>query len=295
MKSDRGNNEKLVSIAVLNYNGKKDMLKKCLDSIYKLNFDKKNMEILFIENGSQNDDWKIINKYQGIKLIKIRKNIGFARGYNFGLKKAKGKYLALINNDVRVEKDWLKKLLPIIEKDENIGSIGGKIFYEDHSVWFSGAKVYFGGFVKHRGLGDRRGESDYIAGAAVIFRRSLLEKIGYFDEKLFLYCEDADLGLRVKKAGYKNFYYPKAISYHMITHDRASKSEEYYEQRNRPYFYAKNLGILRIPFLILDILVLFPIFWLNRLRKNIKKLAFWRETWRARLDSIKMILNYKTE
>jgi len=277
----------LVSIVILNYNGNKT-LKKCLDSIYKLDFPKKNYEVIVVDNNSKDNSLKIIKKYKKVILIKSKENTGFAKGNNIGIKKAKGKYIAIFNNDLIVNKNWLKELIPIMEKDKKIGALGGKIFYGDgHNVWFSGTKIYYGGFVDHHYLDNNIGESDYIVGAAVIFRKSALNKSGLFDEKMFLYSEDIDLCLRINEKGYKIIYYPRAISYHLIDENRTSSYQEYYEQRNRVYLCAKHYKHPLL-FILLDLVALFPLFWLNRVIKNPKKLMFFKETIRARIDSIKM-------
>jgi GT2 family glycosyltransferase len=281
--------QKIVSIIILSYNGEK-VLKKCLESVLNLNFNKKDLEVILVENNSQDKSLKIAEGYKRIKIIKNKSNLGFAAGNNIGINIAKGKYIVLLNNDATLERNWLKKLIPILEKDKKIGVIGGKIKYKNEKTWFSGAKVYFGGFVRHNYLGDKSGECDYVACAAVILKKSVLEKVGLFDESFFLYGEDAELCMRIKKAGYKIFYNPNAVSYHLIEEKRMSSHEEYYEQRNRVYLYAKNLGFMKIPYLLLDLFFLFPIFWLNRILKNPRKIKFLRESLKARIDSISMVL-----
>ena len=283
----------LVTIIILNYNGK-EYLKGCLDSVVRLNFPRNQYEVIVVHNPSDNS-WKIAEKYKnkGIKLIKNRKNLGFAEGNNIGMKKAKGKYIVLFNNDLIVDKNWLKELVPIMEENKDIGAIGGKIYLgKTDVIWYGGARIYFGGFVNHKYLKNKEGEVDYIVGAAVMYRKSVLDKVGLFDKKFFLYGEDTDLGFRIRKAGYKIYYNPKAISYHMLKKKRASSAQEYYEQRNRVYFYSKNYKKIKYIFLILDFFIFFPLFWFNRILKNPNKLRFFKETLKARIDSLKMSLKY---
>lgn len=279
----------LVSIIILNYNGK-NCLENTLKSVSKLNFPKKDFEVIVVDNNSKDDSWKIVKKYR-TKLIRNKENFGFAEGNNVGIRKAKGDFIVLFNNDLIVDKNWLKELVPIIQADKKIGAIGGKIYYgKTKELWFGGAKFNFGGIVNHKYLGDKAGYSDYMVGAAVMFRKSVLKEVGLFDKKFFLYSEDIDLGSRIRKKGYTVFYSPEAISYHMIEKNRSSSYQEYYEQRNRPYLCFKNYDYLRFPFIIMDLIFFFPFFWLNRVLRNSKKLKFWKETLRARRDSIKMIL-----
>jgi len=279
----------MISIVIVNYNGEK-WAKECLDSVFNMDFCGSKYEIIVVDNNSQDGSVKMIEKYHKVKLIKSKENTGFAKGNNIGIEKSKGDYVILLNNDLIVDKNWIKETLPLMEKDSRIGAIGGKIFYgRTKDVWFSGAKVYFGGFTRHKYLGDRSGECDYIVGAAVMFRADILKKLNGFDEKFYLYSEDSDLSYRIKKEGYRLVYNPLAISYHMITKGRVSKHQEYYEQRNRVYFYMKRYNFLgKLLFLFLDFGIFFPLFWANRVRGNWKRIFYWRETLKARIDSVRM-------
>jgi GT2 family glycosyltransferase len=278
-----------ISIIILNYNGRK-WLKKCLDSILNSDFNKKNYEVIVVDNNSPDNSIEIAKK-SNVKIIENKENLGFAEGNNIGMRKAKGDYIVLFNNDLIVEKNWLKKAFSIMEENKKIGALGGKIFYKKTSEeWFGGAKIHFGGLVNHHYLSNNIGESDYMVGAAVMFRKSVLDKIGLFDKRFFLYSEDIDLGKRIRKNKYKVIYNPELISYHMIEKDRVSSVQEYYEQRNRPYLCFKDYHYMKLFFILIDFFILFPMFWGIRVFKTPKKIKFWKETLKARMDSIKMML-----
>lgn len=283
-----------ISFIIVNYNGK-ECLKECLDSILKLDFLKEKYEVIVIDNNSRDKSWEIVKEYKKARLIKLKENVGFAEGNNIGIKMARGEYIVLFNNDLIVDRKWVKETLPIIEKNKKIGAIGGKIYIrKTNKVWYGGARIYFGGFANQKWLGNKEGECDYMAGAAMMIRKKALNKVGLFEKNFFMYAEDTDLCFRMQRKGYKIMYCPKAVSYHMIKEGRASSSQEYYEQRNRVYLYAKNYKKIKYLFLFLDFFVYFPLFWFNRVWKNPRKLKFWRESLRARIDSIKMSLKSRS-
>jgi len=277
-----------VSFVIVNYNGRKT-LKKCIQSILNQRFPKNQMEVIVIDNNSPDKSWRLVEKNKKIKLIRCKKNGGFAKGNNIGIKKSSGEYVALINNDVVIEKDWLRKMFAKI-KDKDVGIVGCKILYSSsNKVWFGGGKIYFPGFARHLNLKEER-YVDYIAFAAVLLDKKIFSR-GYLDENLFMYGEDSELCKRIKGKGFKILYYPGTIAYHCIKNNRISNIEEYYIQRNRAYYYTKFYGFLgKRVFLIGDLLLFFPLFAIYRVIKNPKRIKFWKEILKARLDSIKLIL-----
>jgi len=283
----------LVSIIVLNYNGK-DCLDTCLKSLTKLNFPKNKYEIIVVDNNSPDKSWKIAEKYK-IKLIKSNENTGFSGGNNLGLKHSKGKYIALINNDAEVDKEWLNELIKPFKEDNSIGATTsityhGKNLKKYNIPWFSGAKIYPMHFVKHDSLGHKAGYSDYPCGCSMMIRKDILEKIGgLFDEKFFMYSEDADLGIRLRKHNYKIFYNPKAIAYHHIDKERLSKNEVYYSFRNRSYILYKHTKLPKPLFLLLDFFVYYPIFAIYKAIRLKKMKYHLLDIIKARFDFYKVI------
>jgi len=276
-----------VSFIIVNYNGKKT-IKKCIESILNQDFKKSQMEIIVVDNNSTDKSLELIKKLDRIKIIRCKKNYGFSKGNNIGIKKAKGKYVALINNDVTIEKNWLKKMVQKI-KQRDIGIVGCKIIYPTGKIWFGGGKIYFPGFAKHLNL-EKEKEVEFVSFAAVILKSYLLKK-ELLDENLFMYGEDSELCKRIRLKGFKIIYYPEAIAYHHIKEDRISKNEEYNIQKNRAYYYTKFYGFIgKIIYLIADILLFFSLFAIYRIIKNPKRIRFWKEILKARIDSIKLIL-----
>jgi GT2 family glycosyltransferase len=279
-----------VSFIIANYNGIRT-LDNCLKSILKQNYPKSRFEIIVVDDSSTDNSWRIAKKYRGIKLIRNKKNLRFCRTNNVGIKKSSGKYIAFINNDVTLSKNWLRVLVSKLKSDESIGAIGGKILYGNSTkIWSTGAKVYFPGFVKHLRLMRGR-EVDYTPFAAILIRAGLIMEEG-LDERLVMYSEDAELCKRIKLKGFRVLYEPKAIAYHDIPEHRISKHEEFFIQRNRPYYYAKYYGWFgKRLFLLFDLLLFFPLFAFYRILKNPKRLKFLKEMIKARIESIKLILS----
>jgi len=277
-----------VSFIIANYNGK-GIIEQCVNSILKQDYPKNKYEIIVVDDNSPDKSWELVQKYKKVKLIKNKKNYGFTKSNNIAMKVSSGEFLALINNDVTLEKDWLKKMISRIKKDKNLGGIGGKILYfKSKKVWYGGGKVYFPGFGKHLNL-KKESYVDYLGLAAGIIKRSTGEI--YFDENLGMYGEDSEICKRIRRKGFKLLYYPEAIAYHHIDESRISENEEYYIQKNRGYYYTKFYNPFeKTLYLIGDILLFFPLFTVYRIIKNPKRSKFWRGTLKARIDSIKLML-----
>jgi len=280
-----------ISFIIVNYNGSKT-IEKCLDSVLKQEGDN---EIIIIDNNSTDNSLKLIKKYENksIKLIEKKENLGFSKGNNIGIEKSKGDYIALINNDVTLEKNWIKKMIKRLNKDSKIGIIGCKILYPSGRIWFGGGKVFFPGFPKHLDL-KKESFIDYVAFAACLIKREALEKSkeeNYLDENIFMYGEDIELCKRIRLKGYNILYYPGAIAYHHINENRISKNEEYGASRNKSYYFTKFYNpINKILFLIGDLILFFPLFVGYRLIKNPKRIKFFKSILKARIDSIPLML-----
>lgn len=283
----------LVSIIVVNYNGK-DHIDRCLKSLNNLNFQKNKYEVIVVDNNSPDESWKLVKKYKKVKLIISETNTGFAAGNNLGFRASKGKYIALINNDAEVDKEWLNELLKPLENKE-VGAVTNIVYYGKRlkkfkKPWFSGAKEYPMHFTKHNALGEWSGFSDYPCGCSMIIKREVIAEIGgLFDEKFFMYAEDADLGLRLKEHGYKIAYNPRAIAYHHIDPDRISSNEVYYSFKNRSYLLYKHTRLPKPLFLILDFFIYFPAFVVYKLARLKKTKNFVKEIIKARFDFYKVL------
>ncbi len=285
------------SIVVLGYNGEK-YLGEAFDSLINQNFPKEDYEIIYVDNCSTDNSVIIAKEYskkfKNFKIIINKDNLGFSAGNNIGIRVSKGEYVALFNHDAVADRNWLKELVDVMEKDKKIGAAGGKIYYyNSNDLYFGGGKVLYGGFCWNWSLNDRDGECDYVSGCAMLIRRNVLDEVGLLDEDYFMYYEETDLCTRIRRAGYKIWYTPKAIVWHNVPKKskRASKYITYFMHRNRVIYCYKNYKYNRL-FLIFDILLFFNINMIYELVRVPMSIRFIKEILDARIDSIKYCLRW---
>jgi len=271
----------LVSVIILNYNGART-INECVKSV--LNSSLKDLEVIVVDNASFDKSLNLIKKYK-VKVIRNKKNYGYAEGNNIGIRKARGKYIFLLNNDAYVDKNCLRNLLKNVKEDT--GAAGCKIYYyKSRKMWFSGGHEYIAGIVNNHYLNNKRGYCDYVSGCAMLLRKSILNKVGLLNKKYFTYFEETELCRRIRKAGYKILYEPRAIVYHDIKKDRLSSNEVYHMFRNRVWYTLGNKKY-KLFWKILDFFLFYPLFTLYQVYKNKKVLYYTKEILRARIDSLK--------
>lgn len=259
-----------IFLVILNWNGWK-MTLGCLKSLEGIKRDGFVVEVVVVDNGSTDESVERINELTklrinelAIKLIKNKENLGFAGGNNVGIKYAlenKADYVCLLNNDTRVSPDFLVELVKVAGEDRAIGVVGGKIYfekgYEFHKeryqeselgkvIWYAGGKVDWQNVLaSHRGVDevdrqqyDRTEETDYVNGCLMLIKREVFEKIGLLDKKYFLYFEENDFSQRAKQAGFKLYFAPKAVIWHLNAGSSAPGSglHDYFLTRNRLLF-----------------------------------------------------------
>jgi len=251
------NHEPLVSILVLNYNGKK-FLKGCFDSILKSTY--RNYEIALVDNNSSDDSIAYTEaNYPMVKIIQTHSNAGYSRAYNIAFKEAEGKYYILLNNDVIVAESWLEPLVSVAESDEKIGALQPKIrsFIDDGYFEYAGAS---GGFMDKYGYPFLRGRIFYTierdegqyddesfvfwtSGAAMFVRAEALEKSGDLDEDFVHHMEEIDLCWRLHLVDYRLKVIPDSVIYHYAgaTIKADSFKKIYWNHRNGIFTLIKNL------------------------------------------------------
>jgi GT2 family glycosyltransferase len=289
-----GVNNMLVSIIIPNYNGE-EYLKKCLDSISDLKC--KSTEIIIVDNNSTDKSLQIVEKYlPDIKIIKLKKNYGFSKAVNVGIKTSKGEYIVLLNNDTEVKPDWLSNLILYISSDEKIFSVSSKMirYNEKDKIDDAGDNYTLIGWAYKRGDGfniskyNKTVEVFSSCAGAAIYRKSIFEEIGYFDENFFAYMEDVDISYRARIHGYKNVYCSKAEVYHIGSATSGSKYNTFKVRlaaRNNNYVVLKNMPfgqlVLNLPFLLIGWIIKYMFFC---------KLGYGKEYVEGFKESIK---NYK--
>jgi len=241
-----------VSIVVASYNNKKDTIE-FLKSIKNLEFPKEQLEVIIVDNGSDDGTPKIIRKsFPHIKLIKLKKNFGAPHALNLGFKKARGKYILKCDNDVVLEKKALKILLDYLKSHPGIAIVGPKNYFKNPPKKIAPAAAKFnfwlGTTSTYKNL-NKKHFVDYMQGSTILFPKRILGEIGYLDEDYGLWLfDDQDFCLRATRKGYRVAYQPQAVIWHSteeITNARPKKKlGQWYKNKLR--FIIKNANILQI-------------------------------------------------
>ncbi|MDP3998677.1 MAG: glycosyltransferase family 2 protein, partial [bacterium] len=197
-----------VSIIFPTFNGWQDT-KKCLESISNFDYPKERIEVIVVDNGSTDETVKKVQKSKfkdqndklKLKIIENRVNLGFARAVNLGVKKSRGEYLLITNNDVVFDKNYLALLVEFLQNESLAGMVGGKVFYRSlkKKISFAGARFnFYTGLLRLGKYPNQTCQTDWVPGCNMLLRRQVWCQIGGFDEKFFFYFEDLDLCLRAK-------------------------------------------------------------------------------------------------
>ena len=255
MKSDP-----LVSVVIPNWNGKK-FLSECIDSLRGQTF--RNFETILVDNGSTDGSSEFAEESYGgfIRVIRNKKNLGFTGGNNVGIRSARGEYIVLLNNDTWVESNWLEELVKAIGTDHRVGMWASKVLSHQHQdrIEAVGELIYWDGLNRAQGqyeqdLGqyDSLEEIFFPPGCGGMYRKSVFEQIGLFDEDFFAYGDDAEIGIRARLAGWKCLYVPGAILYHKNSGStgQCSSFKAFYVERNRFWITIKYFPL---PLLILSL------------------------------------------
>ncbi len=212
----------LVSIIIVNYNGKK-WLKGCLDALIQQSY--KHIEIIFVDNGSQDGSVALVKKeYPSVKLIQSKENLGFAGGNNLGYQCATGDLILLLNNDTVVEKKFISNFVRGFREFPKAGILQAKIILMNPSniIDTCGSYLTNSTFLYHYGNGKSAKLSQYnhpfkvftVKGAAMLIKREVIDKVGLFDDDFWCYYEETDLCHRAWMVGYQSWYWPFATVLH---------------------------------------------------------------------------------
>ena len=241
----------LVSVLVIVYNNLDD-LEDCLSSV--LDSDYPNVEIIAVDNASTDGSPDFIRqKFPSVKLIEYALNLGFCEANNRAFRLAKGYFILLLNPDTHLPRDTITILVNRMEKDPQIGILAPKmLFLQECSVINSAGlqsnRIFYScdrGFLEYdRGQYDEEAAIISACGGAMFVRKAVIDKIGLFDSRYFMYYEDLDFGIRSWLAGYKVLYTPDAIVYHrMRASGRSEYLNEYMDHKNRLRTLLKNCSL----------------------------------------------------
>jgi GT2 family glycosyltransferase/glycosyltransferase involved in cell wall biosynthesis len=220
-----------VTISIINLDGEV-YLGECLKSIESLNYPHEKIEIIIVDNGSKDNSVKFIeNNFPKVKIIRNQGNLGFAKANNQAAEASEGDYIAFLNNDTKVDPDWLLELIrPVYGSSEIICSGSKVLSFDGKSIDFAGGMINFEGkgFQIDYGVSIEKDIHDierylpFVNGGAMLVQKEVFLKSGGFDEDFFAYYEDVDLGWRLWVLGYKVIFAPKSVVYHM--HHGTSKN-----------------------------------------------------------------------
>jgi len=238
----------LVSIIIVNWNAK-NYLKECISSL--LNQTYQNYEIILVDNASTDDSVKFVEKeFSSIKIIKNTKNLGFAQGNNIGIKNSKGDLIALFNPDAVADKNWLENLVSAIQKSEKKAATAGKIFYlgdkfGKNAVFCTWPKMNPYSAMPYNFHNEEPSSNvDYLSGAAMLVKKTVIDKVGFLDPDYFLYFEETDWCARMIRAGYDLEYVPNAIAWHVVSSTISDDEKKtYFIERSRIRFALKNFDV----------------------------------------------------
>lgn len=254
----------LISIVIVNWNGER-FLRASLNSIYAQAYP--SLEVIVLDNGSTDKSVKLIREeYPQVRLIEYPTNLGFAAGNNRAIEEAAGEYVLTLNNDTELADGFLETLMAeAVNAQPEVGMWAPKILSmrrEGEIDSVGGLLIYADCLAKGRGRGEAdTGQYDSVeeilfpSACAALYRKSMLDKVGLFDEDFFAYCEDTDLGLRARLAGFTALSVPGAVvrHYYSGTGGEYSPFKAYLVERNHLWAAYKCLplsSVLLLPFYI---------------------------------------------
>lgn len=297
-----------LSIIIVNWNTR-DLLSRCLNAIYS-NLDEVVAEVLVVDNASTDGSQAFLRlEYPQVRLIQNDANVGFAAANNAGMQEAKGRYYLLLNTDTFVHPGAVESLVRFMDEHQDAGAGGCRLYYADGSLqrsctafptistelwqalWldrvFPKSTVFGKYWMSYWDYNDAR-EVDSVIGACLILRREAINEVGPFDESYFMYSEEVDLCYRLKQAGWKVRYTPKATATHIWggTSKRIQEETTFLRlYKSRMIFFRKHYG--RISALIFKLLLTVGSFMrvvggaaAFLLRKNRSTLKNTRNYWR---------------
>lgn len=310
------NNPK-VSVSIVSYNSQKYLVS-CLRCVREQSYPA--LEIILVDNASRVDPAALVKKHLPdikFKYFRNNKNLGYTGGHNIGITNASGQYILCLNPDVFLDKDYIKNIVSVLEKNKKIGVAQGQILkcrFDDrlektNDIDSLGTKILpnhqyvelegEGAGEKHQATTEIFG----VTGAAPVFRHSALEKIKsnagqYFDETLHTYKDDVDISWRLRHAGWQCWLVPSAIAWHdrwetgSTQHDRQEEVVQRRRQKNSRvnYLSYRNHWLVNLKNEFgLNLIIYAPyIFWYE-IKKLFYLLLFERKTLLALKDFLKLV------
>ncbi len=224
-----------VSIIIPVYNQAKYTIE-CLLSIAACTDAHTTFEVIVADDGSTDETASLLSRAPHLRLIKGKRNVGFLRNCNNAAAHARGEFLLFLNNDTQVTEGWLTALVKTVRETEHCAAAGPKLIYPSGHLQEAGATMRQDCTTEMVGLNDDPGlhrynyarDVDYCSGACLLINAALFRELGGFDEAYApAYCEDADLCLRTRKAGYRVLYCPDAVVIHHLSKTSDDLQDDY--------------------------------------------------------------------
>lgn len=268
-----------LTVSIVNFNSG-DFLIRCLDSLEKVK-DEANLDIWVVDNASSDDSLQRAKaKFPKVQFIENSQNLGFGRAHNEVLENLKTEYVLIFNPDTKINAGVLSYMTRYMERNPDVGASSCKLVLDNGRMdWashrgfptpYASFRYYFLGndslyHLTEKPM-DKPHEVDAISGSFFLTRKSVLDKVGFFDEDYFMYGEDIDLCFRIKKAGFKVMYIPevfithyKGVSSGLKSHSQGITTADINtKQRSLDAFYSAM-----------------KIFYKKNLRKNYPLLTNW--------------------
>jgi len=286
-----------VSVIVVNYNGN-GLISGCLKALERQCF--KDFEVIVVDNGSLDNSLCEMQRFlegsplSSSKLIPLTTNMGFSGGSLEGLKHTNGEYIALLNNDTEPDERCLKELVMAMDSDPKVGICASKLIVHGSKIIDSagdGFSTSLKGF--KRGEGEKislYNEKEYIFGAcagAALYRRKMIDEVGFLDKDFFLIQEDTDLNFRAQLHGWKVLFVPTTIVYHKVRSSigQMSPIAVYYTLRNSEFVRIKNIPL----FLFLRCLPVFILAIVSEFIYFAIKHKYLPIYFKAKIDAMRML------
>lgn len=282
-----------ISIIILTYNSSR-FIEALLKSLISL---KKDYEILVVDNDSSDETVKLAKKFEEVKVFETGVNLGFAKGINFGAKKASSKYLLFINPDTVFEDGNIEDMIELFKSKRSAGIVGGKLIDVDASPEKSAGRFFnlFETILLVLGLDEAFGvrfspeklsKVDFVSGGFMMIKKDLFEDLGGFDENYFMYVEDMDLCFRAKRIGFNTYFTPDTVVSH-VSHGSSDRSFAVVNiYKGILYFYSKHKS--KLEFEIVKFMLKLKarsIYLFGRLINN----SYYTNTYKKALTEIKNI------
>lgn len=254
----------LISVIILTWNGRQ-YLDDCLGSLAGQTL--RDFEVVLVDNGSTDGSAAYVREtYPWVRIVALPENVGFAGGNNQGLEVAQGEFVVTLNNDTKADSRFLDELLQPVMGDPGVGMVAAKMlnFFNPGRIDSVGVKAAINGLGYNIGVGELdQGQYDAPAevfgpcAGAALYRRTMLDQVGFFDPEFFAYYEDLDLAWRGRLAGWRCVTAPRAVVLHIhsATSGKMSPFTVYQVQRNKWFTLVKNwplpLLLRRLPRILL--------------------------------------------